>query len=95
MSLFPALAIYALLASSPATAEPAAQGEAVTSEARSEDAGDKMVCKSKRDHRTGSNMRAGRECRTAAEWKERERAAQRELTRLRDKQQTPGNALGR
>lgn len=56
---------------------------------------DKMVCKSKREHRTGSNMKPGRECRLASEWKEREIAAQRELTRLRDKSQTHGQALGR
>jgi hypothetical protein len=57
---------------------------------------DKIICKNAREHRTGSNMRTGRgECKTAAEWEDRRRAAQRELTRLRDKAQTPGLAIGR
>jgi hypothetical protein len=56
---------------------------------------DKMVCKSKREHRTGSNLRPGRECKKESEWKAREVAAQRELTRIRDKSQTHGQALGR
>ena len=56
---------------------------------------DKMVRKSKREHRTGSNMKPGRECRLASEWKVREAAAQRELTRMRDNSQTHGQALGR
>ena len=56
---------------------------------------DKMVCKSKREHRTGSNLKPGRECKKASEWKAREVAAQREMTRIRDKSQTHGQALGR
>ena len=74
-----------------ATSEPTAAVEAASSGTPE----DKMVCKSKREHRTGSNMKPGRECRLASEWKAREVAAQRELTRLRDKSQTHGQALGR
>jgi hypothetical protein len=74
-----------------AMSEPTAAVEA----AKSGTPEDKMVCKSKREHRTGSNMKPGRECRKASEWKEREVAAQREMTRLRDKSQTHGQALGR
>lgn len=74
-----------------ATAEPTAAVEAATSGTPE----DKMVCKSKREHRTGSNLKPGRECRKASEWKEREVAAQREMTRIRDKSQTHGQSLGR
>ena len=56
---------------------------------------DKIICRSKRETRTGSHMRPGKECRTESDWKEREIAAQRELQRLRDRAQTPGLALGR
>ena len=86
-----AFAIPAQAAFDDATSAPTAVVEAATSETPE----DKMVCKSKREHRTGSNMKPGRECRKASEWKEREIAAQRELTRLRDKSQTHGQALGR
>ncbi|HXG81429.1 MAG TPA: hypothetical protein VNJ05_06485 [Sphingomicrobium sp.] len=56
---------------------------------------DKVICRSKREARTGSNMRPGKECRKASEWKEREIAAKRELQRLQDKQQTHGMGEGR
>lgn len=56
---------------------------------------DKIICRSKREANTGSNMRGSRDCRKASEWKEREVAAKRELQRLQDKQQTHGQNLGR
>ena len=91
-----ALAVFSL--SAPALAafeETSSSDQTVVEAAQSGVPEDKMVCKSKREHRTGSNMKPGRECRKASEWKEREIAAQRELTRLRDKSQTHGQALGR
>jgi hypothetical protein len=92
-----ALALVASAISMPAQAAFDATSEptAVVEAAKSGTTEDKMVCKSKREHRTGSNMKPGRECRKASEWKEREVAAQREMTRIRDKSQTHGQALGR
>ena len=55
---------------------------------------EKLICK-KRNFNTGSHMRPKPECRTAADWKERETAAKRELQRLRDKHQTHGMGEGR
>lgn len=92
-----ALALAASSLSMPAQAafEGSTNDQPAIETAKSGTPEDKMVCKSKREHRTGSNMRPGRECRLASEWKAREVAAQRELTRLRDKSQTHGQALGR
>src|SRR5512139_1635006 len=100
MTMFLRLSAIALVVSAfsiPAQAfdDAASEPTAAVEAAKSGIPEDKMVCKSKREHRTGSNMKPGRECRLASEWKEREIAAQRELTRLRDKSQTHGQALGR
>ena len=90
-----ALAVLSLSVPAQAAFEDTSSDQTVVEAAQSGVPEDKMVCKSKREHRTGSNMKPGRECRKASEWKEREIAAQRELTRLRDKSQTHGQALGR
>ena len=92
-----ALALLVSTLSFPAQAafEETSADQTVAEAGKSDIPEDKVVCKSKREHRTGSNMKPGRECRKQSEWKAREVAAQREMTRLRDKSQTHGQALGR
>ena len=92
-----ALALLLSTLSFPAQAafEETAADQKVAEAGKSDIPEDKMVCKSKREHRTGSNLKPGRECKKASEWKAREVAAQREMTRLRDKSQTHGQTSGR
>ncbi|HEU0309807.1 MAG TPA: hypothetical protein VFR36_01125 [Sphingomicrobium sp.] len=62
---------------------------------KSEKPEEKVICKGKRDLAFGSHRRAGKECRTEAEWKELETATKRELQSFRERSQTRGDAQGR
>ena len=89
------LAAFVLAAPAYAIGDDTGSGQVVAEATSAGTAEDKMVCKGKRQPRTGSNMKPGRECRLESEWKEREVFAKRELQRLREKQQSPGLGLGR
>ena len=89
------MTVMCLSAPAQAFVEDANAPEAAADSAGSAASEDKIICRGKREANTGSNMRGGRDCRKASEWKEREVAAKRELQRLQDKQQTHGQNLGR
>jgi hypothetical protein len=92
-----AMIIVALAVTAPAQAfiDETPSGQPAPSEATEAEPEDKIICRSRGEARTGSNLRPGRECRKASEWKEREIVAKRELQRFRDRYQSPGMGEGR